>query len=182
MTSAIERPPDVGEAMVATLSARWAPPRRDRALIAQLRRAAGRPFGDDPEAARALFSALPSDAHIRDRELDDLHLVATLFAVHPPERGQAMPERRTLGATLSLIARDAASAAQRQIDSLLVADREDLGWHLRRSAALARSHDVAIDYGRLWRDVRGWSHPDRWVQRRWAADFYSTPSEQETSR
>lgn len=166
---------DPGAQMVRALIGRWMRRPQDRALLARLRRGVGRRFGEDGDAAAALFEVLPAPATkpYRDELVEDAFLVATLFAVHP----SAARSRRSLGETLRLTSRESTSpAAERQLGMLLVADREDLSWHLRRAVTFARSHDVAIDFHTLMRDVRAWSHPDRYAQRRWARDFYNAPS------
>ena len=59
---------------------------------------------------------------------------------------------------------------------LMSADSEDVGESLRHAVSLARSKKVAVDYHQLLYDLNFWGHPDRFVQLRWAKDFWRPES------
>lgn len=168
--------------MVEALMRRWDRRPADRAFFARLRRGLGQRFGEDHDATSALFEVLPAPegepypAFV----LEDAHLVATLFALHPTSGGGDLPP--SLGATLReviIVQSEAESAARRHFGLLVAAHRDDLRWRLRGVVTLAKAHEVAIDYRALWRDVRAWRREDKSVQRRWARDFYNVPGEGE---
>jgi CRISPR type I-E-associated protein CasB/Cse2 len=165
--------------MVAALMRRWDRHPPDRALLGRLRRGVGRRFGEDDDATSALFEVLPAPdgEPYRAAMLEDAHLVATMFALHPT-RSEARPPR-SLGATLRAVVderSEAENAARRHLGLVLAADRDDLRWRLRSAVTLAKAHGVAINYFALWRDIRGWRREDRLIQRRWARDFHNVPS------
>ncbi len=152
---------------------------RDRASLGRLRRGAGRPTGSVPEASSVVFPLLPAELR-RPWDIDDCWLVATLFSLHP--RAAASTQAEDLGATLSRLDRQHVAGAERHLIAILGAPKEDLGSHLRRVVLLARSHEVAVDYHQLLRDLRWWNAEAAGVQRRWGLAFWATdvPSEPST--
>lgn len=48
----------------------------------------------------------------------------------------------------------------------------DLPFRLRQMVRFAASKEVGIDWPQLMRDLRNWSHPEKFVQKRWARSFY----------
>ncbi len=145
--------------------------RRDRASLGRLRRGAGRATGSVPEASSVVFRLLPSELR-RPWDVDDCWLVATLFSLHP--RAAAPVRDENLGATLSRLDRQHIAGAERHLVAILGAPKEDLASHLRRVVLLARSHEVAIDYHQLLRDLRWWNAETGGVQRRWGLAFWAT--------
>jgi len=69
-----------------------------------------------------------------------------------------------------------ADAVARRFSILLTSDEERLVHHLRQSVAQLTSHGIAIDFVRLLDDLRHWDHPDRYVQRNWARQFWAPPT------
>lgn len=140
----------------------------DRAALAKLRRGLGKK-GGTAEMYRYVVPFLdPEKAYGAERYF----LIASLFALHPkPTRGISM------GKVFRVMAEKSASVEKR-FEHLLSVDADDLDGHLRQAISLAKSKGVLIDFHQLFFDVKGWDHPDRYVQLRWARDFWGYDKEQ----
>ncbi|MCM8749100.1 type I-E CRISPR-associated protein Cse2/CasB [Thermomicrobiaceae bacterium CFH 74404] len=150
--------------------------RDDRAALAALRRGLGKPPGTAPEMFPYVVPLLPSNPSWRLERA--CYLVASLFALHPlgwegDERGRRLTN---LGASFALLAQRSSNreGVTRRFLHLLLAHEDELGEHLRHAIGLLRSHAVPVDWGRLLRDIQGWSHDDLRVQRQWARAYYDT--------
>ena len=110
---------------------------------------------------------------------DAAYTVASLFGFHSASGGT----KSVGGALANIRSADGTSrpeSVERRFTALLSAHEDDLPVHLRQAISLLRAHDIPLDWRRLIRDVQGWGHPDRYVQRRWARDFWiGSTSEQE---
>jgi CRISPR system Cascade subunit CasB len=147
----------------------------DRAALAQLRRALGQPVGMATEAHRHVLPWLRPEATWA--EVDDAYLIASLFALWHQGKDQprsVSAERRTnLGLSFRLLPEEARTGSvEGRFRALLNADREELSEHLRHAINLLRAKNVAVDWSRLYRDVRNWRSDDRWVQREWARAYW----------
>ena len=138
--------------------------REDRAALAKLRRGLGKRMGT-PEMYPYVVPFLP-----KERRNEDLYfLVASLFALHP----DAAPRGRGMGEVFRKIGGgDASESIEKRFVHLLSAHREDVADTLRQAVSLAKSKDVAVDYHQLMADLLRWDHPDRYVQLRWAKDYW----------
>ncbi|HMQ32556.1 MAG TPA: type I-E CRISPR-associated protein Cse2/CasB [Chloroflexaceae bacterium] len=140
--------------------------RLDAAGRARLKRNAGRALGQARDVQRVFFQAVPFD--VPERQHEDYFLVATLYPMAGPRTGGA-----TLGATMRQVRRGRVSASlDRRFQTLLDSDREQLPFRLRQAVRLAAATDQAIDWAQLLGDLLAWEHPDRYVQLRWARDYY----------
>jgi len=145
--------------------------RQDRAALSALRRGLS---GDPAGQSRMHPHVVPFLPKNWQRQ-EDYYLVASLFALHPTPGGQG-----TLGSVLAQVQRASGSGStENRVVALLESHREDVPQHLRHAVDLARSKGVAIDWRRLLKDLAGWDHPDQYVQRAWARDFW-TPFAEET--
>lgn len=138
---------------------------KDRAALARLRRGLGKRTGT-PEMYPYVVPYLPGSLWSHERYF----LVASLFAAHPAES----PRGVTMGKVFRKIweASDKSDSIKKRFEALLSADSEDVGGHLRHAISLAKSRNVAVDYYQLFYDLGYWDHPDRFVQRAWAKDFW----------
>lgn len=140
--------------------------RKDRGALAALRRGLGRPPGMAPElyphVVRFFGSPLP------DRE-NAMFTVAAIFGVHPHHRTGAGSPLKVLR-SLDL----ESGSTERRVLSLLNADLDALPVHLRHLVSLIRSHgpERPLDYQALLDHLVQWEAPSRWVQRRWARDWW----------
>lgn len=137
---------------------------KDRAALAKLRRGLGKKMGI-PEMYPYVVPFLPAN----EGQYENYFLIASLFAFHPEpaERGV------TMGAVFRRIAEGLESESlEKRFIHLMSADSEDVGESLRHAISLARSKKVAVDYHQLLFDLNFWAHSDRFIQLRWAKDFW----------
>lgn len=162
---------------------------RALARRAALRQGVSAPFGGVPAADAALSGLLRFSSDVTEelpeltphlgRLLDDALTVASLVAmtkvvVRDARDGEASPPRRgSLGRDLRpLKTTRESSAAEDLMIALLGASHEELRRHLRRAIALLASDGHHLDVRALVGDLGDWEREDRWVQKRWAYDFW----------
>ena len=147
--------------------------RDDRAALASLRKGVGKPPGTVVEMFRYV---VPFTGEKTTRWDQDMHfIVGSLFALHPLKGGSGNfgnVFRRIKGKTDS-------DSVEGRFMALLNCHEDQLQNHLRHAVSLAKSKDVPVNWNELFRELRSWRHPDRWVQRRWAESFWGGPTENE---
>ncbi|GIW07770.1 MAG: hypothetical protein KatS3mg060_2575 [Dehalococcoidia bacterium] len=162
----------------------------DRGRLATLRRAAGRPLREAPDAH--WFYGLTTELGYPEGEDELLFLVATLIASHRPslrtEARRSEPlaeqEKRNLGWTVRRLREEGAlsdASATVRMRQLLDAQLDfeganELGQRLRRLVALADSRGVPVNWIVLLNDLRHWSNGTRQVQKNWARACFATES------
>jgi len=147
--------------------------RENRGALAALRRGVGKPPGTVPETFPIM---VPWTGSLKSRrEADCYFLVGALFALHPQNTTQG-----NMGTTFALMP-DPSDSLEKRFVALLNADAEDLRNHLRHAVSLAGSKEVPVNWAQLLADLRHWDHPDRFVQRDWAEQYWghSQPAEDE---
>lgn len=154
----------------------------DRAALAALRRGLGRPPGTAPDMYPYVIPHLPVGTGRRYE--DACYLVAALFGLHPlSASGGNMGHH--FNRTLDRANPDHNVATERRFTVLLATHVDDLPDHLRQAVSFLKSRDqpVPVNYHQLLRDVLGWKHQARYVQRNWANAFWGRPApeEQESS-
>lgn len=139
----------------------------DRAALAALRRSLDEETASFARAAPHVAPYLPGGLDPSSERV--AYLVAGLFALQPSSG------RRTFARALREVMerRDSASIEGRFV-ALLGADLEDLASHLRHAVALIRGEELGLDWVQLLEDLCRWSHPNGFVQRRWASDFWAS--------
>lgn len=145
----------------------------DRGALAALRRGLGKPPGTVAATYPWVVPFLPANTSPwRSRPY---FLVASLFALHPRAcSGESFG--RTFLRLKESTSRDA------RFRALLAAGPHELPGHLRHAVALlAASDEIPVDWDLLLHHLRQWTHPQRWVQQRWARDFW-TPYSSEDSK
>lgn len=134
----------------------------ERGALAQLRRAVNRTPAEARDAWRYVIPRV-----VDERRRDDYFLVAGLFATHPCSSGAS------LGSVFRrLDPGHEHESTEKRFAALLASRRADLSHHLATVIRLARSNDIPVDYERLFRDLKHWEHPGRFVQYRWAQEFW----------
>ncbi len=136
----------------------------NRAALAAIRRGLSMPMS--AEVLREVLPYVPaSDSHDEAMYI----VVAGLFATHADEvAGQSL-------ATALRRVRDMShseGSIEKRFVALLDADRDQVVVHLRHAIQLCQSRGVGVDYNLLLRDMLQWDAPKRWVQLRWARDFW----------
>ena len=141
----------------------------DRATLAKLRRGLGRLPGESGAAERDAIVLRGDPEAESPWRLENACLVASLFGLHPELGGPG-----SLAQSLRRLAGDGKvpDGVERRFIALLNSDADDLGPRLRQLVSLLKANDVPFDPERLLRDLDGWDHPDRHVQRRWTSDFW----------
>jgi CRISPR system Cascade subunit CasB len=168
----MNNPPDYVSRFVAHL--RQLADKDDRAALAKLRRGLGKPPGSALETLSVVQPRLPNG--LQHREENACFLAASLFADHSQPGGGG-----NLGRAFALLAQKRqAESLEKRFVALLNADEDDLPDHLRHAVSLLRSEGIAIDWACLIDDIQQWSHPNRFVQRQWARDFWAGDNEAAT--
>ncbi len=141
--------------------------RLDSAGRARLKRNAGRALHEARDVHRIFFQSLP--AEIAGQPEESIYfLVATLFPL-----ANARDDGISLGATLRSVRHMRASESiDRRFQALLDSDIEQLQFRLRQAVRLIAASEQRIDWNRLLNDLLAWSHPDRYIQLRWARDYF----------
>ena len=147
--------------------------------LAILRRNAGEPIAG-ARGVSWIYSLLQRFERLGD---EPLFLTATLLAFDRPYLEGRGAFTGSFGRTMSALkAQPGASeeSLERRFAILLDADFEaregtgELPFRLRQTVKLVLSKDGRIDWPRLLSDLRHWNHPEKYVQKRWAKDFYTT--------
>lgn len=167
---------------------------RDRAAFAELRRSLSFEPGASPTSfpfVERFVSAARSDWERRS-----FYLVAGLFALveRPLEKGvesvQEEPEttgqkesRRSFGHAVADLyeSRGRTPSVEARFIALLDADEEQLPNRLRQVASLLRADGVRVGWAELLESILNWNHDNRFVQRRWASDFYKAVGAEENA-
>ncbi|MCP4668868.1 MAG: type I-E CRISPR-associated protein Cse2/CasB [Deltaproteobacteria bacterium] len=146
----------------------------DRAALAKLRRGLGK-TSRNVEIPVDMFPYVVPFLP-KKREMQQIYfLIASLFGFHWETTDDS---NWTMGKVFRRLPEN--DTREKRFKALLSAEGEALHYHLRQAISLAKSKEVPINYGLLLRHLYGWSHPDRWVQLRWAKDFW-VPEEVEGS-
>lgn len=140
---------------------------KDRATLAHLRRGLGRRPGDAMEMY-PYVGKFSGESTNRSHERA-VFLTAALFAYYP----DAPQNAGDLGSSVKQIA-ETSDSIERRFVALLDADAEDLHYYLRQMIGLLRANSIPVNWEQLFKDIRNWSHDDRFVQRKWARSFWGS--------
>jgi len=136
----------------------------DRAALADLRAGCGR----EPGTVVSMFPYVVKWTRANTPWRDGgLYTVAALFAYHPEPGGYG-----DFGSSLRQAKNGDDPGMENRLMRLLNADQEDLPALLYEFVTLLKARNVAVNWSQLLRDYWGWSHPDRYVQKRWAVSFW----------
>ena len=168
--SASERPatitvdPIAEDRFIGYLKSLEKPP-KNRAALAHLRRGLGKP----PKSAMEMFPYLGQFlSHETKQNYENaVFIVAALFAYYPGAQSNV----GNLGASLRKMKDDSDSIEKRFV-ALLNAEAEDLPYYLRQIIGLLKSKEIAVNWGRLFKDVQNWNSDKRFVQQKWAEQFW----------
>lgn len=137
----------------------------DSGRKARLKRNAGKRLSEARHIG-TFYRILPFGTPPYEEEV--FFLVATLFPLADsgeiPNFGQSLKR-----------ARDSQNARgmDRRFEVLLDADEYQLPFHLRQAVRLLYSRQVPINWGQLLKDLLSWSHVDKYIQKRWARDYFA---------
>ena len=162
-----------------------------KAMMASLRKCAGKDIRDSPDSWEITLSGLPEQ--MEGKALPDglapsvaenaVHVTLTLFAVHMQSRDMTAnsPNRSFASAIRSMMNESNKEGVKRRFDSMVTStDLSELAYHARSLIQLLRSTtDLGFDYQGLARDLYFYQFPDgkRNTLMRWGQDFYGKPFE-----
>jgi CRISPR system Cascade subunit CasB len=171
--------------LVAKLTKFADPESPDRAVMAHLRRGLGESTVYSLARVGWLFNRVP------DWALDNALLAAGLFAWVkgncPHRRPQPEPDGKqkdganfgwAFGSDLTL---DQKQQREKRFIDLLDTDYEDLPYKLRQAISLIGKDGKGFDWILFIKHLGCWNHADRWVQKKWAQGFWSTPTEEDST-
>ncbi len=147
--------------------------KKDLGALAALRQSLQMPDGIAPEAKPYIEPLVPSGAGRRVRDL--YYLVGALRALHRDEtKGISLGDafRRTCEARRESLGAGSTSA---RFEAIIAAHADDVGELVTDALPMLYDHG-AIDWDRLFYDLRFWSRRDRLPQRALVRDFYNSPS------
>jgi CRISPR system Cascade subunit CasB len=139
-----------------------------RSTLAILRRGSASAPGEDANVLRYVVPWLPTDAAPWVER--PYFTIAPLFALHPLPGGMG-----DMGSHFRRIqqGKQGEDAIERRFTALLNTHEDELAWHLRQAVSLCKVNVVPVNWHALFDAIRGWSRPNRWVQRNWAQSFWS---------
>jgi CRISPR system Cascade subunit CasB len=134
---------------------------------ARLKRCAGQTLAEARHEALGLFfRVLPPDVPVFQHDI--YFLAANLYPM--TEMGGA----GDLGASLRQTRKSKNSKGlDRRMEILLDADGAQLPYRLRQAIHLLRANRVRVNWPQLLEDLLYWTHPNRFVQRRWAQSYFT---------
>ncbi len=139
---------------------------QDRGRLAALRRGLGQPPANCPAMYPVIAPWLPSNCSYRDEQRH--YLIASLFAFHPKDT-----QTGNMGSHLRRVCdQNTEEAISRRFVALLASHADDLPLYLRQTISYLKSKDTEINWRQLFKDLRSWDHPERFIQRHWANAFW----------
>mgnify|MGYP001178292856 CR=1 FL=1 len=156
----------------------------DRGALAALRRGLGKRPGEAAEMFPYVVPYLPEDRWAQDW----FFVVASLFAVHPLSwQAEGNTRDTNFGASFRRLreakGQEEGDSLENRFVALLDSRGEDLPHHLRRAIGLMKGEEIPVNWYRLLIDLTYWDHPDRFVQRQWAEQFWRRqPAEQSSDQ
>jgi CRISPR system Cascade subunit CasB len=103
------------------------------------------------------------------------YLVAGLWAMHWRDRNSDTGQSLANACRMLYWANDQSPSIERRFITLIDADSEQLLYRLRQMVALLKEYE--IDFNNLSKDLLSWNHPDKFIQIRWAREFYNQTAE-----
>lgn len=138
----------------------------DSGSLARLKRCAGRSLAQSMEVVGLFYRLLPGGVPVQQEER--YFLVATLFPA------ATTANTGSLGAALAVARNDQNNRGlDRRIEVLLDADESQLPFRLRQAIHFLHSNGVGVAWPRLLQDLLYWDHPERFVQKTWARDYFA---------
>src|SRR5690606_34935040 len=153
-------------------------PHDGRRAMAVLRRSLAYPPGSHMPSFEFIE---PLVAEATEREREATYLTASLFSVHPRHKnGQRWENLGTSARKLVDARGNRGKSIQIRFERLIERHWPDLHQHLKDFVTLLKSHDIAIDYGRLLKDLIWWGRgkATNRPEIMWAREFFKTSRDQ----
>jgi len=135
----------------------------NREALANMRSGLGKKPGEMARVHKYVVPFLPE----HDFADDWYYLLATLFGQYPVHN-----PKNTLPDALGSL-RSKSDSTETRFIALLNCHSEDLPDHLRHAVSLLKSNDRAFDWFHLFNSLLQWDHPENFIQKSWARDFYN---------
>lgn len=148
----------------------------NRAALARLKRTASGESKYDFDALPVIGRFLPPEA--KKSDIENYMLLASLFAHHPKNS-----DIHSFGKALYILRKEfnaGAESLDKRFARLLNAVREDLDFQLRQLHSLVASKDIGINYSEMLKSLKYWDNSDKFIQKKWAHDYWITPKETNT--
>lgn len=144
-----------------------------RGSLAELRRG----LGKSPGTAASMFphvAPFVPDQAVRSHTDAPYYVIAALFATHLKHTDS----QATLGTGLKQMgvskSGEQPPSNELRFRALLRATGVNAPQHLQRIVGMFRSREISLNYHVLLQHLLHWDHPERWVQRRLALDFWAS--------
>lgn len=138
-----------------------------RAALANLRRG----LGQEPGTVITMYPYVVPRLPLSPKPWEETcyYLIASLFAYHPETGGTG-----NLAEAFRQAAQNVSdtTAIERRFVALLASHPDDLPFYLRQAVSFLKSKKIPINWHQLMIDVLAWGHPENYVQKRWARDFW----------
>ena len=140
--------------------------RLDSGGKARLKRRAGQPLAESRDALGLFYSLLSPG--VPEFQHEAYFLIATLFPI--ADEGGA----GDFGAALHRVRQvKNSNGLDRRLEILLDADESQFPYRLRQAVRYVKSCDGRVNWERLLEDALRWTHPERFVQKRWAQSYFA---------
>ena len=140
---------------------------------ARLKRSAGKALPEASGAAQLLFYRLLPEG-IEKREEETYFLLATLYPL-----AEASSTPASLGVALHHYRLNLSNpeSLDRRVRRLLEADKARLPFLVRQTVRLLADREQRIHWPTLLKDLLHWNSEKRFVQMRWARDYWATAAD-----
>ncbi len=169
---------------------------RSTAMLAILRRGAGKTLIDSPETWEEVLSDIPEqlvghptkNGYAVSNSEDAIFTALTLYAVHQQGNSKSMNQTGISvgdGAKELMISlKENEEGVKRRFKAIITsAEPSELKHHLRGMIQMMRSSEIGLDYGQLAKDLYLYSNPE-WranIRIRWGEDFYKLRNETDSA-
>jgi len=145
----------------------------DKGETVRLKRAAGKTLAEASGLVQLLFFNLLREGVEREHE-ETYFLVATLYPL-----AEASSKLASLGTALQRYRRRLSDpeTLDRRVRRLLEADKTRLPFLVRQTVRLLADKDQKIHWPTLLKDLLLWNSENRYVQMRWARDYWATKAD-----
>ncbi len=156
---------------------------------AKLKRNAGQTLNDSRDVLGLFYNKLLRELSVSEWQEEKIFLVATLYPFdkqrkqkdetpiesdQPEEESNTKKRTPSFGQSLRGVRNETNSnGLDRRVERLLDADESQLPFYLRREVQYVTNQGGYIDWAYLLKDLLQWGHPDRYVQRNWARDYFT---------
>ena len=154
---------------------------------ARLKRNAGTAMEKSHNVMGLFYKKLLYDRTLRDYQENTYFLVATLFALEKKlKKNQEGDEEKmskrpdNFGKSLGKIRwranakkENSAKGLDTRFERLLDADEQQLPYYMRREILFLFNNGGSVDWVMLLKDLLNWHHPNRYIRRKWARDYFS---------